>query len=98
MTKDLSNRYLNGNMHPVDALASVREQITELKKIEAELRDQVLESPKDRRGQIYIAEVLLGSQKRICQEKIKKLLGSVDVVKKNVDVTTVRVFKLEQDQ
>ena len=98
MTQNLFNRYVDGNMHPVDALASVREQIAELKKIEAELRQQILDSPEDRRGHMYVAEVVLGSQRRICQAKIKKLLGSVDAVKKNANVTTLRVFKLEQSQ
>lgn len=94
MTQDLSNRYLNGNMHAVDALASVREQIAELKKIEADLRDQILDQPSDRVGDMYKAEVVLSAQNRICQDKIKELIGDVDQVKKLVEVTIVRVNKM----
>ena len=94
MTQDLSNRYLNGNIHPVDALASVREQIAELKKIEAELREKILDQPSDRVGDMHKAEVILSAQNRICQDKIKELIGDVDQVKKLVEVTVVRVSKI----
>lgn len=94
MTQDLSNRYLNGNMHAVDALASVRDQIAELKKIEANLRDQILDKPSDRVGSMHKAEVVLSAQNRICQDKIKELIGDVDKVKKPIDVTIVRLHKI----
>jgi len=94
MTKDLSNRYLNGNMHTADALASVREEIAELKKIEAELRDEILSQPDNRVGDMYKAEVVLSAQNRICQDKIKELIGDVDLVRKLVEVTVVRVNKI----
>jgi hypothetical protein len=94
MTQDLSNRYLNGNMHAVDALASVREQIAELKKIEAELREQILDQPSDRVGDMYKAEVVLSAQNRICQDKIKELIGNVQKVKRPFEVTIVRIHKI----
>jgi len=94
MTKDLSNRYLNGNMHTADALASVREEIAELKKIEAELRDEILSQPDNRVGDMYKADVVLSAQNRICQDKIKELIGDVDLVRKLVEVTVVRVNKI----
>jgi hypothetical protein len=94
MTQDLSNRYLNGNMHTADALASVREEIAELKKIEAELRDEILSNPHDRVGDMHKAQVVLSAQNRICQDKIKELIGDVDLVRKMVEVTVVRVNKI----
>jgi hypothetical protein len=94
MTKDLSNLYLNGNMHTADALASVREQIAELKKIEVELRDEILSQPHDRVGDMHKAEVVLSAQNRICQDKIKELIGDVDLVKKPIEVTVVRLHKI----
>ena len=98
MTHQINHPDSRDNMHDVDALASVREKIAELKKIEEALRDRILKNPNDRRGQMYVAEIVMSSQKRICQDKIKELIGSVDAVRKSVDVTTVRVFKLWADQ
>ena len=94
MTQHLSFHPANGNMHAVDELASVREKIAELKKIEAELRDRVLNNPYDRVGDIYQAEVMQSTQSRICQEKVKELVGDLDRVKKSVDVTFVRLNKI----
>ena len=94
MTQHLSFHQANGNMHAVDALASVREKIAELKKVEAELREQVLSNPYDRVGEMYEAEVMQSSQSRVCQEKLKELIGDLDKVKKSVDVTVVRVNKI----
>lgn len=94
MTQYLSFQRANGNMHAVDALASVREKIAELKKVEAELRDRVMSNPYDRVGEMYEAEVMQSSQNRICQEKLKELIGDLDKVKKSVDVTFVRVSKI----
>mgnify|MGYP000376563679 CR=1 FL=1 len=94
MTQDLSNRYLNGNLHPADALASVREQIAELKKIEAELREEILSRPDDRAGDMHKAEVVLSAQNRICQNKIKELIGDVEMVKRPFEVTVVRLQKI----
>lgn len=98
MTNNLPNRYLNGNMHPADALAAVREEIAQLKKIEEELRDTLLEQPSDRIGQMYVAEVVLSAQSRICQKKIRQLIGNVEKVKKLVSVTMVRVKKMEEEE
>ena len=94
MTKDLPNRYTDGNMHPADALASVRDQIAELKKVEANLRQEILNDPSIRKGDLYVAEVMTSEQNRICQKKIKQLIGDVSKVKKPTDVTFVRLFKV----
>ena len=96
MTKELPNRYVDGNMHPADALASVREQIAELKKVEAKLRDDILADPSTRKGDLYVAEVVSSEQNRICQKKIKELIGDVEKVKKPTQVTFVRVFKISE--
>jgi hypothetical protein len=98
MTKDLPNRYVDGNMHPADALASVREQIAELKKVEAKLRDDILADTSIRRGDLYLAEVVSSEQNRICQKKIKELIGDVEKVKKPTNVTFVRVFKIGEQE
>jgi FtsZ-binding cell division protein ZapB len=94
MAQNLYSHHVNGNMHAVDALASVREKIAELKKIEADLRDQILSSPQDRVGDIYKADVVLSAQNRICQEKIVELIGDIEKVKRPVEVTIVRVIKI----
>lgn len=98
MTKDLLNRYIDGNMHPADALASIRDQIAELKKVETKLRDNILADPAIRKGDLYLAEVTSSAQKRICQKKIKELIGDVEKVKKPTEVTFVRLFKIDDLQ
>jgi len=98
MTKDLPNRYVDGNMHPADALASVREEIAELKKVEAKLREDILADPGIRKGDLYVAEVVSSEQNRICQKKIKELIGDVEKVKKPTEVTFVRVFKIGEQK
>lgn len=95
MTNNLSNRYLNGNMHPADALADVREQMAELKKIEAELREQILSQPSDRVGSMHKAEVVLSSQRRIDPAAVAELIGDIEKVKKAFDVTFVLLKKIE---
>jgi hypothetical protein len=97
MTNNLSNRYLNGNMHPADALAEVREQMAELKKIEAELRDQILSNQYDRSGQMFKAEVVMSAQRRIDPAAVAAMIGDIEKVKKAFEVTFVLLKKIEVD-
>lgn len=94
MTKHLSFSFAHDNMHAVDTLASVREKIAELKKLEAELREHVLNSPDDRVGDAYQADVIVTSQNRISQEKIAELVGDLDLVRKPIETTVVRINKI----
>jgi hypothetical protein len=43
---------------------------------------------------MHKAQVVLSAQNRICQDKIKELIGDVDLVRKMVEVTVVRVNKI----
>lgn len=97
MTDNLFNRYLNGNMHPADALAAVREQMSDLKKIEAQLREHILCQPGDRTGSMHKAEVVLSSQRRIDPAAVAELIGDIEQVKKAFDVTFVLLKKIEVD-
>jgi len=95
MTSNLSSRYLDGNMHPADALVEVRQQMAELKKIEAELREQILSDVSSRSGQMYKAEVVLSAQRRIDPAAVAELIGDMEKVKKSFDVTFVLLKKIE---
>jgi len=95
MTSNLSSRYLDGNMHPADALAEVRQQMAELKKIEAELREQILSDVSSRSGQMYKAEVVLSAQRRIDPAAVAELIGDMEKVKRSFDGTCVLRKKIE---
>jgi hypothetical protein len=98
MTQDLRNRYLDGNMHPVDALAFVRKQISEMKKIEDDLKAQIMADNALRVGDLYEAEVVTLSQNRVCREAIRAIVGDLDRVRRVKKYKAIKVTPIEASQ
>jgi hypothetical protein len=95
MTQDLRNRYLDGNMHPVDALAFVRKQISEMKKIEDDLKAQIMADKTMRLGDLHEAEVVTVSQNRICREAVRNIVGNLDLVRRVKKYKAIKVTPIE---
>lgn len=63
------------NVHPVDELAAVREEIKQLQTHADELRDKLLEDGADLKGDQYTANVIPGVRETLDRKAIEEAFG-----------------------
>lgn len=84
------------NVHPADELAAVREEIKQLQKVEADLRERLLGASEDeRRGDQYVAFVTVANRETIDKAAMIAALGReiVEPFIKTSAVTTLKTAK-----
>ncbi len=80
------------NRHPVDRLASVRNEIRRLEDEEKKLRASILANPHDLRGDEYRADIRRHRQTKFDYTAARKALGNVlDPFTHQITVTALRV-------
>lgn len=89
MQQDARRQYIEGNMHPVDAIVEVRKKIRELKAVEDELRQSIVEG-KNFVGDMFVAEVTETTQMRVSQKAIEELIGDVEKVKRPAVISSLK--------
>jgi len=94
MTQDLRNRYLDGNMHPADAMHEVREQIKKLQSVEKKLRKILIENEDMRTGEWAEALVNVWVVSRIDHEKVRQVVSDLSTVITEKETPYVRVKKI----
>lgn len=98
MTQDLINRYLEGNMHPADAFAEIRAELSKLKKVDDLLRQKMIDNPDLRKSETVEVDVEVKRLKRLDREKVARVVSSLTSVMSSYEVTYVKVKKSKGDQ
>jgi hypothetical protein len=91
MTQDLINRYLEGNMHPADAFAEVRAELSKLKKVDDLLRQKMIDNPDLRQSETVEVDVEVKLLKRLDRAKVAQVVGSLNGLMTSYEVTYVKV-------
>jgi len=81
------------NVHPVDELAAVREEIKILQKRESELRDQLLVEGADLHGDQYTANIIPGVRETLDRKAITEAFGEA-VIAPFIKATHYQTLKL----
>jgi hypothetical protein len=84
---------LKTNRHPADRLADVRSQIKKLEETEAQLREELIASPQNRRGDEWIAKIIQQDSGRYDLAAIVKHYGTaaLEPFKSNRSITYVKL-------
>ena len=93
MDEETKIHALKRNRHPADRLADIRGQIKKLETDEAELKDELIASPQNRRGDEWVAKVTQRSSGRYNIAAIVKCYGTaaLEQFKSNKPVTYVQL-------
>ena len=94
MTQDLRNRYLDGNMHPADALYELREELRMLDGIEKKLRAILADNEDMRVGDWAEAKVENVMVKRLDRTKVEAVVSDMSSVITEKETLYVRVKKV----
>jgi hypothetical protein len=81
------------NVHPVDELAALREEIKQLTTRESELRDMLLKPGADLQGEQYTAGVIPSTRETVDKAALIAELGK-DAVRPFLKTSLVRTLKL----
>ena len=81
------------NIHPVDELAGIREEIKQLQEREAEIRAGLLEFDADLQGRQYAAAILVTKRETLDKEALIADLGR-DRIAKYLKTSEVRQVRL----
>ena len=83
------------NIHPVDELAAVREEIKQLQARADELRDGLLEKDADLRGDMYSAKLVASKRESLDKQALIEAFGEAVIAPyiKTTQFTTVKIVE-----
>lgn len=81
------------NVHPVDELAAIREEMKQLKSREDEIRDMLLKEGADLNGEQYTAGIIPSTRETVDKAALIAELGR-EAVAKFMKTSLVRTVKL----
>jgi hypothetical protein len=87
---------MSGNRHPADELAEVRQQIRNLKRREAELREMIMELPRvERMGMNFVAIVFERKRRVLNVRKVEEEFGDLSEFYDVAEFSLVQTEKLK---
>jgi cob(I)alamin adenosyltransferase len=88
---------MSSNLHPVDEIQKIREQIKALKAREAELKAMIVSGEAPKEGQFVRARLITRKSKRFNCQAAEAELGSIDRFLVETEATILKLEIIEDD-
>lgn len=88
---------MSSNLHPVDELQKIREQVKALKAREAELKAMIVSGEASKEGQFVRAHLITRKSKRFNRQAAEAELGSIDRFLVETEATILKLETIEGD-